>query len=130
MSVKAVKKLLLVDDEAGLTELLKSIFEPRGFVCMTAGDGREALKIAREKSPSLIIMDLVMPKMDGIDAYKALKADKQTRDIPILVYTAQDPEVVIKKGEEALDVVDFILKPFDTRSLISIVEKALSKIKP
>ena len=126
--MKAVKKLLLVDDEAGLTELLKNIFEPRGFVCMTAGDGREALKIAREKHPSLIIMDLVMPRMDGIDAYRALKADKRTRDIPILVYTAQDPEVVVKKGGEALDVVDFVLKPFDTRSLITIVEKALSKI--
>ncbi len=129
MSAKVKKKLLLVDDEADLTELLKSIFEPRGFVCMTARDGEAAIKIAREKHPSLIIMDLIMPKMDGIETYKALKADRKTRDLPILVYTAQDPEVVIKKGEEALDVIDFILKPFDTRSLISIVEKTLTKIK-
>jgi len=130
LSAKVRKKLLLVDDEEGLTDLLKSIFEPRGFTCMTAGDGEEALKIAREKHPSLIILDLVMPKMDGIDTYKALKADRKTKDIPVLVYTAQDPEVVIKKGEDALDVIDFILKPFDTRSLISVVEKTLSKLKP
>jgi len=128
MKVKALKRILLVDDEPDLTDLLKSVFEPRGYKCMTAKDGLEAIKSAKEKRPSLIILDLVMPKMDGISTYKALKADKATKDIPIIVYTAQDPEVVIKKGEQALDVVDFVLKPFDTKSLISIVEKAIDKL--
>ncbi|MGB2706082.1 MAG: response regulator, partial [Candidatus Omnitrophota bacterium] len=89
--------------------------------------GREALKIVEKEKPSLIIMDLVMPKMDGIQAYKALKASADTKHIPIIVYTAQPPEVVVKKGEAAFDVVDFVLKPFDSKTLVLAVKKILNK---
>jgi CheY-like chemotaxis protein len=124
-----MKKILIVDDEKDLRELLKSVFEARGYECLTAKDGEEALKIAKSAHPSVIILDLIMPVMDGIETYKALKAGRNTRNIPIIAYTAQDPEVVIKKGEEAFDVIDFILKPFDTKALILSVEKALSMPK-
>lgn len=123
-----MKKLLIVDDEGEFRSLLKEIFESRGFICLTAKDGREATKIAKKEQPSLIILDLIMPKMDGIQTHDALKSDKATRSIPIIAYTAQDPEVVAKKGEKALEVIDFVVKPFDTKALISSVERALANL--
>ena len=68
-----------------------------------------------------------MPEMDGFQTQKALKADKSTKDIPIIAYTAQDPETVAKKGAEALDIVDFVLKPSDARTLILAAKKALER---
>ena len=119
-----MKTLLIVDDEQEFRELLKETFEYRGFKCLTAKDGEEALKIARKNTVALIILDLVMPKLDGIDTYKTLKADEKTKKIPVLVYSAQSPEVVAKKGFAASDVVDFLIKPFDTNELIESVIKA------
>ena len=63
-----MKKILIVDDEKELRELLKETFEYRGFKCLTAKDGKEALEIANREVPSLIILDLIMPKLDGMDA--------------------------------------------------------------
>ena len=120
-----MKKILIVDDEKDLRDLLKARFEYGGFKCITAADGEEALKVVKKERPDLIILDLVMPKMDGIQAYKALKADAEHKHIPIIVYTAQPPEVVAKKGEAAFDVIDFVLKPFDSRTLVVAVEKIL-----
>ena len=119
-----MKRILFVDDEKGFTDTLKATFEPRGFDCLTAGNGIEALKLAREKKPSLIILDLIMPEMDGVETYKTLKADGRTKNIPIIVYTAQAPEVVAKK-DDAFDVVNILLKPFNTKELISLVQKAV-----
>ena len=67
-----------------------------------------------------------MPKMDGFQTYKALKSGKTTKNIPIIAYTAQDAEVVAKKGLAALDIVDFVMKPFDSEVLVMAVTKALS----
>ena len=120
-----MKTILVVDDEKDLRDLLKARFEASGFKCLTAKDGREAIKTVAKERPDLIILDLVMPKMDGIQAYKALKADAEHKHIPIIVYTAQPPEIVAKKGEAAFDVVDFVLKPFDSKTLVLAVKKIL-----
>ncbi len=120
-----MKKILVVDDEKDFRELLKETLRLRGFTCLTAKNGREAVKIAKNERPSLIILDLVMPEMDGIETHKILKNDRDTKKIPIIAYSAQDPEVFVKKGGEAFDVVDFILKPFNVEVLIDSVEKAL-----
>lgn len=120
-----MEKILVVDDEKDIRELLKIRFEARSLKCLTAKDGKEAVEIAKYKQPSLIILDLMMPEMDGFQTYKALKANPSTKNIPIIAYTAQDPEVVAEKGLEALDIVDFVLKPFDTEVLMLAVNKAL-----
>jgi len=99
----------------------------RGFKCLTAKNGRDAIRIAENERPSLIILDLIMPEMDGIETHKILKSSKKTKNIPIIAYSAQDPEVILKKGDEAFDVVDFILKPFSVEKLIALVEKSLKK---
>lgn len=122
-----MKKMLVVDDEKDLRELLKYRFESYGFTVFTAKDGKEAIEIAKKEQPQVIIMDLVMPNMDGISAHKVLKSDDTTKHIPIIAYTAQPPEVVAKKGLEAFDVVDFVFKPFDTKGLVASVERAVGK---
>ena len=122
-----MEKILLVDDEKDIRELLKVRFEISGFKCLTAKDGKEAVELAKYKQPSVIILDLMMPGMDGFQTHKALKADPSTKNIPIIAYTAQDPEVVAEKGLEALDIVDFVLKPFDAEVLMLAVNKALKK---
>lgn len=119
------KKILIVDDEPDIRELLSLRFEASGFECLMVKDGREALNIAKEQQPSLIILDLIMPKMDGFKACKALKA----RNIPIIVYTAHPGGVNEKVSKEGLksvdlDIVDFLMKPFDAKALISAVNKA------
>jgi len=118
--------ILIVDDEKDLRTLLKARFELSGFKCLTARDGKEAIKAVKKERPDLIILDLVMPRMDGIQTYKVLKADAEHKHIPIIVYTAQPPEIVLKKGEAAFDVVDFVLKPFDSKTLVLAVKKILS----
>lgn len=122
-----MEKILVVDDEKNIRELLKIKFEAGGFRCLTAENGKEAIEIAKYRQPSLIILDLIMPVMGGFEAYKALKADPSTKNIPIIAYTAQNADVVAEKGLEALDIVDFVLKPFDTKVLMMAVDKALGR---
>ena len=120
-----MKTILVVDDEKDLRKLLKSRFELSGIKCLTAKDGKDAIKLAIEKQPSVILLDLVMPKMDGFEVYKALKNNPETKHIQIIAYTAQSPEIVAKKGIEALDIVDFILKPFESKTLVESVRELL-----
>lgn len=123
------RRLLLVDDEPDILKLLKARLEVEGFECLTAGSGTEAMEIAREKKPSLIILDLVMPEKDGCQIYKELRSCEQTRNIPVIVYTAQGPDTVAEKGFDALERVDFVLKPFDSKALVFLIEQSLSKIE-
>ncbi len=121
-----MKKILIVDDDSDIRKVLKARLELSGFKCFTAKDGREAVKRAKYNSPSLIILDLVMPGMDGFETYKSLKADEHTKNIPIIAYTAQDADIVAEKGIAALDIVEFILKPFDTEVLMLAINKSLA----
>lgn len=120
-----MKTILIIDDEKDIRDMLKVRFEYTGYKCLTAKEGQEGIELAKKEKPSLIIMDLIMPKMDGVQTYKALKAEPTTKHIPIIAYTAQDPEIVAKKGMEAFDVIDFVFKPFDAKALTALVDKAL-----
>lgn len=120
-----MKTLLIVDDEKELRDLLKETLELRGFNCITAENGKEAIEVVNKENISLIITDLIMPVLDGVDTYKALKSSDKTKNIPIIVYTAQPPEIVAKKGFVVSDVVDFLVKPFHTEELIDSVIKAI-----
>ncbi len=120
-----MKTILIVDDEKDIRDVLAARLEFSGYECLKAKDGKEALRIAKHKSPALIILDLMMPTMDGFATYKALKSDRTTKHIPIIAYTAQDPGLVAQKGLEALDIVDFVLKPFDSQTVVKAVGKIL-----
>lgn len=120
------KKILVIDDEKDMRDMVKANLDLAGYMCLTAKDGKKGMEVAKTKSPSLIILDLVMPGIDGVKLYKMLKADGQTRHIPIIVYTAQAPEIVAKKGMKAFDILDFVIKPSDAKTLLLAVKKALN----
>lgn len=123
------RKLLIVDDEPDIRYLVKTRLEKEGFECYTAGTAAEALKLAKEKKPALIILDLILPEKDGFQVCNELRACKETKDIPVIVYTAQNFKAVAKKGLKALQVIDFILKPFDSKALSFLIEQSLKRIE-
>ncbi|MCH7541349.1 response regulator [Patescibacteria group bacterium] len=92
------KKVLIVDDETSIREIYKKEFNSEGFQVLLAADGEEGLLKAGEDSPHLILLDVMLPKMNGIDVLKALKKNPLTKDIPILLLTNLGEETIIKEG--------------------------------
>ncbi len=119
-----MKKILIVDDEADIIEILQFVLEANGYECVTAMDGEEGLKLAREISPDLIILDVMMPKINGYKISRLLKYDNKYKDIPILMITArsQDEDKLI--GEET-GADEYITKPFKVDNVLEIVKNYL-----
>ena len=125
--MKIKYKVLAVDDEPGCTEILERYLVPEGYYVETARDGKEALKKVNETKPDIILMDVMMPEMDGFEVVRKLRADEKTRLIPIVLISAlAQTEERIKGIEAGCD--DFISKPYNIELLITRV-KALLKIK-
>ena len=126
-------KVLLIEDNPINLELATDLLEGSGFEVVTAQDAELGINLARETQPSLILMDLSLPGMDGLEATKALKADPQTAAIPIVAVTAH-----AMKGDEqkALDAgcEGYITKPIDTRMfpmlVMQFLEQAVQRNKP
>jgi DNA-binding response OmpR family regulator len=112
------KKILIVEDEADVVEMLARAFNRApGFSVTTAGDGISGLRQARENLPALVILDLMLPKMPGLEVYKILKSDSLTRHIPVLMLTAKAEEVDRIVGLE-LGADDYVTKPFSPREVV------------
>jgi DNA-binding response OmpR family regulator len=105
------KKILIVDDERDLVEIIKLGLIPLGYEIFEAYDGSEGLEKAREIKPDLIILDLMLPKMDGYQVCKMLKSDINHKNIPIILLTARAGKKDITMGKEA-GADAFITKPF------------------
>ena len=101
-----MKKILIVDDEADIIEILQFMLEANGYECVTAMDGEEGLKLAREISPDLIILDVMMPKINGYKISRLLKYDNKYKDIPILMVTArsQEEDKIIGKASSEVEI--------------------------
>ncbi|MGO8700511.1 MAG: response regulator [Limisphaerales bacterium] len=119
-------KILVVDDEPDLLELVEVNFTAAGFTVLFAGDGKEALRQAREKAPDLIILDVMLPEMDGLEVCKSLRQDSATHNIPILMLTARASEIDRVVGFE-LGADDYVTKPFNVRELILRVKNLLRR---
>jgi two-component system alkaline phosphatase synthesis response regulator PhoP len=117
------KKILVVDDEERLRVLVKSYLSQEGFEVITAGDGQEALYMARHEKPDLIILDLMMPVMDG---YAFMRANARERDTPIILLTAKVDESDKVVGLE-LGADDYVTKPFSLRELTARVRAVLRR---
>ena len=117
-------KILVVEDNALHRELLTDLLRATGFDVLEAGDGEEGIRVARERRPDLIVMDMQMPVMDGIRAASILKADPDTRAIKILAVTAfamkGDRERILMSG-----VDEYLPKPVNTRELPNIIRRML-----
>lgn len=119
-----MKKILIVDDEADIIEILRFVLEANGFECVTAMDGEEGLKLAREISPDLIILDVMMPKINGYKISRLLKYDNKYKDIPILMITARSQEEDKVIGEET-GANEYITKPFKVDYVVEKVKSYL-----
>jgi DNA-binding response OmpR family regulator len=121
-------KIMVVDDEADVIDLLVMNLRTAGFQVITVEDGATALAKARTESPSLIILDLMLPKMPGLEICKVLKSDVATRHIPIIMLTAKAEEVDKIVGLE-LGADDYVTKPFSPRELILRINRSLRRGK-
>jgi len=121
-------KILVVDDEPDALELVKVNLSNAGFFVATAEDGDEALKKARSLSPDLILLDVMLPQVDGLEVCKILRRDDATRDIPIIMLTARTAEIDRVLGLE-LGADDYVTKPFSPRELVLRVKALLRRGK-
>ena len=119
-----MKKILIVDDEADIIEILQFVLESEGYKCYTAFDGEEGLKLAREIHPDLIILDVMMPKINGYKISRLLKYDNKYKDIPILMITARSQEEDKIIGEET-GADEYITKPFEFGDIIEAINRYL-----
>lgn len=126
MSSKNVKNILCIEDDAEMIDLIRLILGRRGFEVSGAGGGAEGLKKVREQHPDLVLLDLMMPDMDGWEVYQQMKADEKTRDIPVIVVTAKAQSIDRVLGMHIAKVDDYITKPFSPQELLNSVEKVLS----
>ncbi len=118
--------ILVVDDEADILNLLSYNLEKAGFSVLRAKDGPEAIAIARKKNPALVVLDIMLPNMDGTEVLKRLKHDDSTADIPVIMLTAKGEEVDKIVGFE-LGAEDYITKPFSPRELVLRVKALLKR---
>jgi DNA-binding response OmpR family regulator len=119
-------KILVVDDEPEAVELVGFNLEQAGYAVVTAADGTEALNKARANSPSLIVLDLMLPEVGGLEVCKMLRRDSMTAGIPIIMLTAKAAEIDRVLGLE-LGADDYITKPFSPRELVLRVKKLLQR---
>ena len=122
-------KILVVDDEPDAVELIEFNLKQAGYDVVSAADGAEALKKARSAQPSLVILDIMLPEIDGFEVCKLLRRDPVTVNIPILMLTAKAAEIDRVLGLE-LGGDDYVTKPFSPRELILRVKKILERGKP
>jgi two-component system phosphate regulon response regulator PhoB len=121
-------KILVVDDEPEAVELLEFNLQRAGFDVIAAADGAQALKQARSALPSLIVLDLMLPEIEGLEVCKMLRRDPATAGIPIIMLTAKAAEMDRIVGLE-LGAEDYITKPFSPRELVLRVKKVLQRGK-
>lgn len=119
------RKILLVDDEPRMRRLL-SLTLGDVFFLLEAGDGSEALRVARSEKPELVMLDVAMPGMDGLEICRRLKADPQTSAIPVVMVTGKDSQDDAQMGLEA-GAEDYITKPFSPRTLLDKVTSIIGR---
>lgn len=130
MNNTTVKHIVCIEDEAEMIELIRLILGRRGFDVHGAAGGKEGLQMVRELLPDLVLLDLMMPEMDGWEVYQQMKADVSTRDIPVIVVTARAQNIDKVLGLHIAKVDDYIAKPFGPQELIDSVEKILGSRLP
>jgi DNA-binding response OmpR family regulator len=123
------RKILVVDDEAVLVETIAYNLEQAGYQVITAADGASALEVARRESPDLIILDIMLPEMDGLEVCRQLRRDSGTAATPIIMLTAKGDEIDKVVGLE-VGADDYVTKPFGRRELLARVRALLRRAYP
>jgi len=118
-------KILVVDDEVNITQILEFSMGAEGYEVITASNGEEAIDKARKEQPDLIILDIMMPRIDGYEACRILKANPLTKNIPVVLLTAKGRDVDKRLGYE-VGATDYIVKPFSPNKLLERINELLS----
>ena len=122
----AREQILVIEDDSDIQELLSFNLNKEGYSVLRADTGEDGLKSARSKLPDLILLDLMLPGVDGLEVCRTLRADDKTRHIPVIMLTAKGEEVDIVTGLE-VGAVDYIVKPFSPKVLIARIRNALRR---
>jgi two-component system, OmpR family, alkaline phosphatase synthesis response regulator PhoP len=122
----AKEKILIVDDEKDIVKMLDYNFKKEGFRTVLAYDGEDAVALAQKEHPDLVVLDLMLPGIDGLEVCKALKKESKTESIPIIMLTAKTQETDKVIGLE-LGADDYVTKPFSPRELLARVKAILRR---
>jgi len=122
---KSQKKIVHIEDEPEMIDLVKLILGRKGYQVIGAIGGQEGLDVVREQIPDLVLLDLMMPDIEGWDVYQQLRAEETTKNIPVIVVTAKAQNIDKVLGLHIAKVDDYISKPFSPQELVEAVEKQL-----
>jgi DNA-binding response OmpR family regulator len=122
-------RVVCIEDEPEMIDLVSLILGRKGFDVIGANGGVEGLETVRKEKPDLILLDLMMPDMDGWEVYQQIKADEELRQIPVIVVTAKAQSIDKVLGLHIAKVDDYITKPFGPQELLESVEKILVNSK-
>ena len=121
-------KIALIDDDKDLVDSLKHFLERRSYAVSAAFGGRQGLEVIKSQVPDVIILDMMMPDLDGIGVLTEVKKDESTRDIPVIMLTAKDTQTDRLSALE-LGAYEYVAKPLDTHMLVRQIENVLRKKK-
>lgn len=124
----AKKKILAVDDERHIVRLIQVNLERAGYEVSTAYDGLEALRAIEEDRPDLIVLDVMMPQLDGFETLKRLKANPNTADIPVIMLTAKSQDADVFRGWQS-GVDCYLTKPFNPMELLAFVKRIFDSLE-
>jgi two-component system response regulator MtrA len=117
-------RVLVADDDEDILALVKAVLERAGHEVITVHDGAQALESVQAKSPDLVVLDISMPELDGLEVLRRVRADAVTRDLPVILLTAQAQEVDVERGY-ATGASAYVKKPFSPRELAERVDALL-----
>ena len=127
MLTKPLQKILLVEDDSFLSNIYQTKFTKEGYQVVVAGDGEEALKAVKIKKPDIILLDVLLPKLDGFAVLEKLKKDPETKDIPVILLTNLGQRDDVERGL-ALGAVDYLIKAhFKPSETVAKVKKILDR---
>ena len=119
-------KILIAEDERDIRDLITYTLQFAGYEVVSAGDGEEAVQLTLLEKPDLVLLDVRMPRMNGYEACKAIKADEKTKGIPVVFLSAKGQEAEIQAGMQA-GAVEYMVKPFSPDQLTTRVQVVLAK---
>ena len=121
----STKKILIVDDEPNIVMSLEYAFKKKNFEVFIARDGTEALEIARQEAPNVILLDIMMPKMDGYETLKKIKENKKLKDTKVIFLSAKSKLADVEKGLD-MGADSYITKPFSIKKVVGNVEEMIT----
>ena len=116
------RKILIIDDETDFTDVIRIRLESSGYTVVVANSGADGLVLAEKEHPSLILLDIMMPEMDGMEVLRRLKASVGARHIPVIMLTARGETQTIFKAEQ-LGMTDYLIKPCESAELLKTIRR-------